>query len=167
MTALSVRFEHASTTVADVAAAERFFVDVLGATVRFRTRFAGEAQSAADDATETFDMAETFNAHSESSAILVSLDVGGSVIELFQYSAPDQLEQQPRNCDVGGHHLGFRVPDLEQAVAELRSVDGVRILGDLNWSTTAHGTTRGWVYFLTPWGLQLELSEEHLPRAFG
>jgi catechol 2,3-dioxygenase-like lactoylglutathione lyase family enzyme len=158
MAALSVTFEHASTTVADVASAERFFVDVLGATVRFRARFAGDADSAAG--TEVFDMTETFNAHRESSACLVSLDVGGQVIELFEYAAPDQALQQPRNCDVGGHHLGFRVADLEVALAELRSVPGVRILGSTNWSTTTTGASRGWVYFLTPWGLQLELSQE-------
>ena len=162
MTPLSVRFEHASTTVDDVASAERFFVDVLGATVRFRSRFAGQAAPGEPRSSdpEVFDMAETFNAHSESSAVLVSLEVGGTVVELFQYAAPDQAVQQPRNCDVGGHHLGFRVADLEAAVATLRSVPGVRILGDTNWSTNAAGVRRGWVYFLTPWGLQLELSQE-------
>jgi catechol 2,3-dioxygenase-like lactoylglutathione lyase family enzyme len=144
-------------TVADLASAERFFIDVLGAKVRFRTQFAG----AADEAFEQFDMAETFNAHSDSSAKLVSLYVGGTVVELFQYTAPDQGQQQPRNCDVGGHHLGFRVADLEAAVTELRSVPGVRILGEANWGTTSTGTKRGWVYFLTPWGQQLELSEEY------
>jgi catechol 2,3-dioxygenase-like lactoylglutathione lyase family enzyme len=162
MAALSVSFEHASTTVADIVSAERFFVDVLGATVRFRARFAGEG----DGVTEEFDMAETFNAHRDSCAALVSLAVGGTVIELFQYSAPDQGKEQPRNCDVGGHHFGFRVADLDGAVAELRAVPGVRILGEINWGTTADGATRGWVYFLTPWGLQMELSEEHLLRAF-
>jgi catechol 2,3-dioxygenase-like lactoylglutathione lyase family enzyme len=162
MTALSVKFEHASTTVADLASAERFFVDVLGAKVRFRSRFAGEANS---EGTEQFDMAETFNAHSQSAAMLVSLDIGGSVVELFQYSAPDQAPQQPRNCDVGGHHLGFRVPDLEAAVVQLRTVPGVRVLGETNWGVTGSGAKRGWVYFLTPWGLQLELSQEGPLRA--
>lgn len=161
MSALDVQFEHASTTVADLAQAEAFFVDVLGATVRFRAGFAGADTAASRVAgTEEFDMAETFNAHPESSAKLVSLDVGGTVVELFQYSAPDQTLTQPRNSDVGGHHLGFRVADLHAAVAELRAVPGVRILGETNWGTTASGVKRGWVYFLTPWGLQLELSQE-------
>ena len=31
----------------------------------------------------------------------------GSNFELFEYEAPGQRRVQPRNSDVGGHHLGF------------------------------------------------------------
>jgi catechol 2,3-dioxygenase-like lactoylglutathione lyase family enzyme len=158
---LSVAFEHAATTVPDLEQAERFFVDVLGARVRFRSRFAG---SAAPEI-ETFDMARTFNAHPDSRADLISLDVGGSVVELFAYDAPDQRREIGRNCDVGGSHLGFRVTDLAAAVRQLQAVPGVRVLGSPNWAVNAAGDQRGWVYFLTPWGLQMELSEERSETA--
>ncbi len=153
---LSVAFEHASTTVPDLDQAERFFVDVLGAQVRFRTAFGG----AAARGVEVFDMAGTFDAHPDSRAGLVSLAVGGSVVELFEYVSPDQRAGMARNCDVGGAHLGFRVADLTAAVETLREVPGVRVLGEPNWGVNAAGVRRGWVYFLSPWGLQLELSQE-------
>jgi catechol 2,3-dioxygenase-like lactoylglutathione lyase family enzyme len=144
--------EHVSTSVPDVDAAVAFFVDVLGARVVGRERFAGS-----DD---DVDMAVTFNAHPDASAELVTLDLHGVRLELFCYDAPDLVRTMPRNCDVGGHHLGMRVDDLPAAVAELAAVPGVRILGEPTYYPLPSGLHRGWVYFLTPWGLQMELAEE-------
>src|SRR5262249_57900444 len=38
-------------------------------------------------------------------------------IELFEYTANDQVNTPPKNSDVGGSHLAFYVTDLKQAVA--------------------------------------------------
>ncbi|MFF4761544.1 VOC family protein [Streptomyces sp. NPDC001292] len=80
---------------------------------------------------------------------------GGPNFEIFEYEAPDQSPRPPRNSDVGGHHLAFYVEDLDEAVAHLRG-RGVRVLGE---PTASSGPSSGqrWVYFLTPWGMQLEL----------
>ena len=80
----------------------------------------------------------------------------GTNLELFEYAAPDQRTAPPRNSDIGGHHLAFYVDDIGPAVAHLQA-HGVRILGEP--STIADGPAAGtdWVYFLAPWGLQLEL----------
>lgn len=53
----------------------------------------------------------------------------GSNFEIFEYEAPDQAPQPPRNSDVGGHHLAFYVDDMAAAVAHLRA-RGVRVLGE-------------------------------------
>jgi len=80
----------------------------------------------------------------------------GSNFEIFEYSAPDQNTRQPKNSDVGGHHLAFYVDDIGQAVAYLRA-KGVRVLGEPTVRTSGASAGQTWVYFLSPWGMQLEL----------
>lgn len=80
---------------------------------------------------------------------------GAAVLEVFQYSAPEQRSEPPRNSDVGGHHVAFYVEDIDAAVAYLQA-RGVEVLGDPTAST---GPAEGqrWVYFMAPWGMQFEL----------
>ncbi len=152
----NIAFEHFSTTVPNLEQAVRFFVDVLGATdTGARYSFSGLAGD--------FDMADSFNAHPAASAQLARLELHGITYELFQYDSPDVDTTQRRNCDVGGHHLGLRVADLTAAIAALREVEGVRVLGDANWDYD-HPCRRGWVYFLTPWGMHMELAQESPAR---
>jgi len=80
----------------------------------------------------------------------------GSNFEIFEYEAPDQNATQPKNSDVGGHHLAFYVDDMDAAIAYLRD-KGVRILGEPVVRTEGPSAGQTWVYFLTPWGMQLEL----------
>jgi glyoxylase I family protein len=79
----------------------------------------------------------------------------GANFEVFHYESPDQRLDQPRNSDIGGHHLAFYVEDLDEAVAYLKA-RGVRVLGE---PTSSSGASEGqrWVYFLSPWGMQFEL----------
>jgi catechol 2,3-dioxygenase-like lactoylglutathione lyase family enzyme len=78
-------------------------------------------------------------------------------VELFQYTAKGQSETPPKNSDVGGNHIAFYVKDLPKAVAYLKSVPGVKVLG--NPTPVAHQPNGGetFVYFLTPWGQSLEI----------
>ena len=80
---------------------------------------------------------------------------GQAVFEVFEYSAPDQNTVQPRNSDIGGHHVALYVTDLDAAVDHLRS-HGLTVLGE---PTASRGPSEGqrWIYFLTPWGMQWEL----------
>ena len=80
----------------------------------------------------------------------------GSNFELFEYEAPGQRREQPCNSDVGGHHLALYVDDMAAAVAYLKS-KGVRVLGDPTVRTAGPSAGQSWVYFLTPWGMQMEL----------
>ena len=80
----------------------------------------------------------------------------GSNVELFQYNTAGQNRTEPRNSDIGGHHLAFYVDDMDAAVAYLKG-KGVRMLGDP--TPFAEGPIGGETidYFLTPWGAQMEL----------
>jgi catechol 2,3-dioxygenase-like lactoylglutathione lyase family enzyme len=141
--------EHIGLTVPDLETATRFFVDVLGAETLFEVGpFVSE-----DDWME-----KHLGVHPR--AIVRRLRMlrlaNGPLLELFEYSAPDQDHARPRNSDAGGHHLAFYVTDMGPAVDHLKR-HGVRMLGDP--TTLADGASAGltWVYFLAPWGLQLEL----------
>ena len=65
---------------------------------------------------------------------------------------------------MGGHHLAFYVDDFDAALAYLRS-RGVRIQGEPTVRTTGPSAGQTWVYFLSPWGMQLELVS--FPRGKG
>lgn len=80
----------------------------------------------------------------------------GTNFELFEYESPDQKMTQPKNSDIGGHHLAFYVDDIQQAVAHLES-NGVRIQGEPTVRTAGPSAGQTWVYFLTPWDMQCEL----------
>jgi catechol 2,3-dioxygenase-like lactoylglutathione lyase family enzyme len=141
--------EHAGLTVPDLEAATKFFVDVLGA----ETLFEVGPFSSEDDWME-----KHLAVHPR--AVIRRLRMlrlaSGPSLELFEYASPDKVHERPRNSDAGGHHLAFYVTDMAAAVAHLRA-HGVTILGDP--TTLLDGASGGltWVYFLAPWGLQLEL----------
>lgn len=140
--------DHVGFTVPDVEEAVRFFVEVLGC-----ERFYDLGPFRSDG-----DWMQTHLAVHPRAVMrkLTLLRCGhGSNFEIFEYEAPDQRREQPRNSDIGGHHLAFYVDDLDAALSHLRG-HGVRILGE---PTRSAGASAGqaWVYFLTPWGMQCEL----------
>lgn len=80
----------------------------------------------------------------------------GTNLEIFQYTAPDQNLRGPKNSDVGGHHLAFYVEDMDAAVSYLQA-EGLEVLGSPTTMTEGPSAGETWVYFLAPWGMQLEL----------
>jgi len=80
----------------------------------------------------------------------------GTNLEVFEYTAPDQNRRGPRNSDIGGHHLAFYVDNMDAAVRYLKD-KGVRVLDTPSTFTEGPAAGLTWVYFLAPWGLQLEL----------
>lgn len=80
----------------------------------------------------------------------------GNNLEIFQYSAPEQNKVVPKNSDIGGHHIAFYVDDMTAAVDYLHG-NNVKVLGDPTTMTGGPSAGETWVYFLTPWGMQLEL----------
>jgi glyoxylase I family protein len=141
--------DHVGFTVPDLEAATRFFVDVIGCTVLFE---AGPFQ--ADDDW----MAEHLNVHPR--AVIRKFRMlkckNGPAFELFEYNSPDQRDEQPKYSDVGGHHLGFYVEDMDAAVAYLKTND-VEIQGSPVRMEQGPNAGLTWVYFATPWGMQCEL----------
>jgi catechol 2,3-dioxygenase-like lactoylglutathione lyase family enzyme len=137
-------------TVPDLGQAVDFFTTVVGARLLYHRSL--------EPGTQPETMRENFHAHPQAGYRLAKLGLGDVGLELFEYDAPDQHVVQPRNCDVGGSHLAFRVVDLDAAVARAESHPGVRILGDRQTLPRNHPMAgRTWVYLLTPWDQQLEL----------
>jgi catechol 2,3-dioxygenase-like lactoylglutathione lyase family enzyme len=144
------RLDHASLTVPDVDEAVAFFQKAAGATVRYSvTAPPGSAPDV---------MTANQLPPAEAGYRLVKLDIAGTPVELFEFTAPGLRSSPPRNCDAGGHHLAFHVHDLDAALATLRAIPGTRILGQPSTIQPPHALAgRRWIYFLTPWGQQLEL----------
>lgn len=141
--------EHVGLTVPDLAQAVDFFVTVLGCEPFYEL---GPFQSGDDW------MERHLDVHPRTiMRRLRFLRCGhGPNLELFEYEAPEQNRRPPRNSDVGGHHLAFYVDAMAPAVAHLKAA-GVRVLGEPTIRTEGPSAGQSWVYFLAPWGLQLEL----------
>ena len=74
---------------------------------------------------------------------------------MFQYDAADGQKPQPRNSDIGGHHLALYVDDIDEAVAYLRARE-VEVMGEPVASAGAIGGP-ALAVLPPPWGMQFEL----------
>ena len=149
--------EHVGFTVPDLEEATAFFVDVIGCELVYSLGpFRSESRWMAD------------HLGVDPRAVMRELRffrcANGPNFEIFEYEAPGRRLEPPRNSDVGGHHLAFYVRDLDEAVAHLRA-RGVRVLGEPT-ASTGPSTGQRWVYFLTPWGMQLELVSYPAGKAY-
>lgn len=142
--------DHAAFTVPNLNDAVRFFVDVLGAEELYRSTRGPD---------ETF-MPENFEVPADAVLELSMLRMPPNLnIELFEWQTEDRREEHPRHSDRGGHHLCFVVDDVDEAIAHLRTIPGVRVLGErkeVGPDSPLVGGNR-WTYFVTPWGLLVEL----------
>lgn len=145
---------HVAYTVPDLNQAVEFFTEVIGAELVY-------SLGPVNDSEGNW-MTRQLGVAADASAHVAMLRLGAVTnLELFEYTAPDQRQEIPRNSDWGGHHLAIYVTDVDAAADYLRTQPGVRILGEPE--TIVDGPIAGdrWVYFLTPWGMQMELI--HLP----
>lgn len=150
--------DHIGITVPDLEEASRWLTEVLGCTYMYTL---GPYR---DD--EGNWMERHLDVHPR--AVMQSLRFfrcGNTTLEVFQYAAPVQNRVPPRNSDIGGHHIALYVDDLDEAVRHLRRHDVVVLGGP----TASKGPSEGqrWVYFLAPWGLQMELVSYPGGKAYG
>ena len=140
--------EHIGFTVPNLDEAVDFFVRIIGCEPFYEL---GPFQSNGDW------MQTQLNLHPR--AVMKRLKFlrcgNGSNFEIFEYSAPDQRLEQPKNSDIGGHHVALYVDDMDAAIEHLRE-HGVEIMGEPTASKQAAEGQR-WLYFRSPWGLQFEL----------
>lgn len=143
------RLDHVGLTVPDMEEATTFLVDILG------FEYLYTLGPLADDDGDW--MQTHLNVHPRAIAQQIRFFrcAGIPVLEVFEYSAPGQHTDVPRNSDHGGHHVALYVDDMDAAVHYLRE-QGVRVLGDPTSSRGPHEGQR-WVYFMAPWGAQFEL----------
>jgi catechol 2,3-dioxygenase-like lactoylglutathione lyase family enzyme len=144
------RVDHIGVTVGDLAAAVEFLVTGLGGELVYRL----PALSRDDDW-----MTVHLDVHPRSSARIALVRLGPVTnVELFEYRAPEQAYRPQCPHDVGSHHIGLFVDDVDAALADLRRRLGVRPVGPAY--TEPDGSPRAgmrWARITTPWGLSFEL----------
>lgn len=144
--------DHVAVTVPDLDAAVAFFVDHFGGELIF---YDGPFADPDGDG-----MRRRLNVDPTATCRLAMVRLGlHTNLELFEYEAPDRSTTEPRNSDIGGHHIGFYVDDIDAGYEYVRSIPGVVVMEGPN-GVDAHAPVAGqrWFYFLTPWGMQLELT---------
>lgn len=141
--------DHIGFTVPNLDQAVDFFVNVIGCTHFYDL---GPFQSEDDWMQERLNI----NPRAIMRRLAFLRCKHGSNFEIFEYEASDQRTEQPKNSDVGGHHLAFYVDDFDTALSFLKD-QGLRILGQPTVRDAGPSAGQTWVYFLSPWGMQLEL----------
>lgn len=141
--------DHVGLTVPDLDGAIDFFTRVLTAELVFRH---GPYRTTGDH------LPRQFGRHPESTVEgIAMLRLGGTNVELLQYSSPDRVDRPPSLTDAGGHHLAVYVDDLEGAVDRLRR-HGCEVLGDpMDLPGPESGPSARFIFFRAPWGLFCEL----------
>jgi len=141
--------EHIGFTVPDLDEAERFLVDVIGCELVYSL---GPFAHPDDEW-----MLEHLGVHPRT--VMRELRFfrcgHGPNFEVFQYEPADGAAPEPRNSDIGGHHLAFYVDDFDAALEHLLA-NGVEVMGAPTESSS-WSTGQRWVYFRSPWGMQFEL----------
>lgn len=142
--------DHTGVTVPDVKAATAFFTEVLGCS------HAMSFGPFMDDKGTFMQDAVNVNPRAVIDEISMVRCGYGSNIELFQYQAPDQGKTLPKNSDYGGHHIALYVDDIVKAAEYLRAKNVKTMQGPI---PVNEGPAAGQsiLYFLTPWGMQMEL----------
>lgn len=126
------RIAHIGVAVASIADALAFYRDVLG--------LAPHPPELADGAT------------------IVSLDFGGTEVELLEPRSPDSpVARFLAKRGPGIHHLCYRVPDLDAALAACRQA-GYRLVDEVP-RTGAGGRRIAFVHPKSTAGILLELTE--------
>jgi catechol 2,3-dioxygenase-like lactoylglutathione lyase family enzyme len=150
--------DHVGLTVSNLDAAVRFYCDVMGGHELYRLGpfDAAEMPRVGDDRDWTAAHVNVADARLSIAMISIGPNL---MLELFQYDRPtDRNGRPPRNCDVGGHHIAFKINNLEVAKAYLadhgcKVMDGPIVLDQGPCATTRVN------YVLDPFGNQLELVE--------
>ena len=141
--------DHLGLTVPKLDEAVKFFVDVIGCEAFYKL-----GPFKADN--DWMQVHLNVNPRAEIPQIQTLRCGHGLNLEVFEYKAAEQGKTPPRNSDVGGHHLAFYVDDMAKAVAHLKA-NNVKMMGDPSTMTEGPSAGETWMYFLSPWGMQLEL----------
>ena len=149
--------EHFGITVPNLEEAKHFFIDILGCDLVF-----DGGQIDPDPKLMAGNLSVSPSAKLKYSFLRCKT---GPNIEIFEYTVPDQKDTCPKNSDVGGHHLAFYVDDIDMAVKYLQTKN-ITIQGDVNFIAQGPAGGSSWVYFLAPWGLQLELVSFQKGKAY-
>lgn len=150
-----ISVDHVSWTVPDLEEALAFYRDVLGAQELYRMGPLDAAEIPAGP--DGRDWMESHVGVAGARLTLVMLKLSDNLnFQLVQYDKPkDRRQGVPRNCDRGGHHLAFKVENVDEAAAWLAS-HGCTPLEVIEISEGPLAGKKN-LYILDPFGHQLEL----------
>lgn len=142
---MGVHFHHTSFTVSDIAAAEKFFVDLFG-----MKRIGG--------GTYDFDYIRTVIGYNDAvlEIAFLSYPDSGENLELIEYVKPKGEPVSTATCRPGAAHLSFKVEDIEADYRRLKG-KGVRFKAPPVEITFGMNKGSKAVYFNGPDGIALEL----------
>jgi catechol 2,3-dioxygenase-like lactoylglutathione lyase family enzyme len=150
--------DHVGLTVPDLDAGVAFYSDVFGGTELYRIGPFDAAEMPRMEDGRDWTEAHVNVAGARLTIAMIHI-APNLMLELFQYDAPaDRRTAPPRNCDCGGHHIAFKVSDLEAAKTYLDG-NGCQVMAGpivLDEGPCAGLRVN---YVLDPWGNQLELVE--------
>lgn len=150
--------DHVSITVPDLDGAVDFYCRIFGAEIAYRMGPFDAAEMPSMPDGRDWTAAHVDVAGAKLSIAMLKL-ASNLMIELFQYDKPtDARREPPRNCDIGGHHLAFKVTNLEAALQHLED-NGCKLMnGPIEMP---EGPTLGCraQYLRDPWGNYFELME--------
>jgi glyoxylase I family protein len=149
--------DHVGITIPNLEEAVAFYSTLLGAKEIFRL---GPFDARDFDKVDGKDWAEAHVNVVDGRFTIAMLEyANGSRLELFQYDRPtDRRTTPPNNSDLGGHHIAFKVKDLD-AVLAIRNEFSLRFMAGPIAITEGPAAGQRIIYVLDPWGNQLELVE--------
>jgi len=150
--------DHVSITVADIDKSIDFYCRVFGAQVAYRM---GPFDAAEIPKME--DGRDWTEAHVDVKGARLSICMlklaENLMLELFEYEKPvDQNTTPPGNGDIGGHHLAFKVENIEHAVAYLKENGCTAMAGPIMMDDGPTVGARA-QYLRDPFGNYMELME--------
>jgi hypothetical protein len=80
----------------------------------------------------------------------------GTNFEIFVFNSPEQRNTHPKYSVFGGNLIDFFVDVLDAAIASMKA-EGVKFLGEPHPFTDGPLAGLTWIYFMSPWGMQMEL----------
>ena len=141
--------DHVGFTVPDLDEAETFLVEVLGARAVFR------GSGKRDDEGDWMTCQLGVSPRTAIKGIRLYRLGNGTNLEVFAYDPPEGQAAQPKNSDIGGHHIALYVDDLDLAIAYLKAAN-IEVMGEA-MSSSGPALGQRWIYFRSPWGMQFEL----------
>ena len=151
------RMDHVGITVPNLDEAIAFYSTLLNGKEIFRL---GPFDARDFDKVDGKDWAEAHVNVVDGRFTLAMLEYGnGSRLELFQYDRPtDRPAKPPKNSDLGGHHIAFKVKNLDDVLA-LRDSYSLRFMAGPIAITEGPAAGQRIIYVVDPWDNQLELVE--------
>ena len=154
--------DHIGLTVTDIAAAERFLIDGLGAEFIYETLnrtmppFEGPATEKMMQGPPGLQV----------SIIRMYRIANGPGIELFEYSGVEGQRPPLRGCDIGWQHLALYVDDMEAAIA--RAVAAGAELLNPPWELIRNesGPDNRFCFVKAPFGALIELITYPSPQPY-